>query len=229
MTFVPGTPEDIKSTRGTPATRAASRSKRTAGEDAAPAPSHTSQHVPRDFRTINGWGADLDPKNRPAVPRELPSDVKTVRGDVKHWQKPETKIYVSNEHPGITPVFGTSCPPRGLSGLLRDYAYQYGEATSRHWMTLMLADRIDFYETAVADMLTGQYVKEKGWSANLKYGDSQRGRQSMIAGAVALGAIGIALILSSRSSRPTSQEKDSSRSRSGSRDSKPRRASGRRG
>ncbi len=62
---------------------------------------------------MNGWGATLDPANRPAVPRELPSDVKTALGDVRHWQTPHSKIYVSNEQPGLTPVFGEACPPHG--------------------------------------------------------------------------------------------------------------------
>src|SRR5207253_7460861 len=87
---------------------------------------------------------------RPMFPRELPSTVETVRGDVKDWQKPKVKVHMSNEHPNLTPVFGTACPPKGLSGLLRDYAYQYGEATNRHWMTLLLADRVDMVETMIA-------------------------------------------------------------------------------
>ena len=174
--------------------------KRSRGEDAAPAPGHNSGSVPADVRRIPGWGVDLDPANRPMSQKELPSNVHTVRGDVRHWQKPTMKIHVSNEHPDITPVFGTSCPPRGLSGLLRDYAFEYGEATNRHWMTLILADRVGMVESMVTEALHGRpdrYIQEKGWSAYRKYGmppmDSRR--TAMVAGVTALSAIALALVL----------------------------------
>ena len=174
--------------------------KRSRGEDAVPAPGHEQGSVPADVRQIPGWGVDLDPANRPMSQKELPSNVTTVRGDVRHWQKPTMKIHVSNEHPDITPVFGTSCPPSGLSGMLRDYAFEYGEATNRHWMTLLLADRIGMVESMITEALHGRpdhYIQEKGWSAYRKYGhppmDSRR--TAMVAGATALSAVALALML----------------------------------
>jgi hypothetical protein len=193
MTQAPQEPYEQKTTRPTPAAKESARQKKTLGEDAAPAPSHSAAHVPQNYRDINGWGADLDPANRPSYPRELPSDVLTARGDVKHRQQARTKVHMSNEHPDLTPVFGESCPPHGLSGLLRDYAYQFGEGTNRHWLTLMLADRIDVVESAIADALRGRpdnYVREKGWSAKLKYAPENRNRNPwLIIGAAAVGAI----------------------------------------
>ena len=192
MSFAPHMHEE------TPATREAARSKRTIGEDPVPVPSHSSRNIPDDFRTINGWGADLDPANRPSVPRELPSKVNTLRGDVKHWQKPHQKIYVSNEMPGITPVFGETCPPSGLSGLIRDYAFQFGEATMRHWGTLLLADRVERVERMIGDAVAGHpdnIIKEKAWGASFKYSsEDERRKYALIAGS-ALGAIAIALLL----------------------------------
>ena len=195
MTFTAYAPEPKKSTRPGPQARAAMPQKRTIGEDAVPAPGHSSANLPDDYRTINGWGADLDPSKRPAVPRELPSDVKTVRGDVRHWQTPRSKILMSNEHPGITPVFGDTVAPRGVSGLLRDYAYQFGEGTSRHWMTLLLADRIDVYETAIIDMLRGDYVKEKGWAASFRYGGPQTRRRNLFIAGAAISAIVLGVVV----------------------------------
>ena len=189
-------PYEQSTTRSTPNTREAAHTKRTLGEDAVPSPGHSTANLPDDYRQINGWGVDLDPANRPSFPKELPSTVMTARGDVKHWQKPRTKIHVSNEQPGITPVFGESCPPHGLSGLLRDYAYQYGEATNRHWMTLMLADRVDIFESAISDIVRGEYAQNKGWSAYAKYGDSRR-RRNITLGVAALGAIALGLVLTS--------------------------------
>ncbi|HEY6843465.1 MAG TPA: hypothetical protein VI391_04805 [Thermoanaerobaculia bacterium] len=165
------------STTSTAFQREQASRKRTLGEDPVPVSSHSAEYVPADYRTINGWGADLDPANRPAVPRELPSSVTTVRGDVKHWQQPHQKIFMSNEMPGLTPVFGETCPPHGLSGALREYAFQFGEATSRHWMTLMLADRVERIELELSDPENRPYA---------------------LAGGAALVAIGIALLRRSR-------------------------------
>lgn len=191
-------PYEQSTTRPTRETRDAARSKRTLGEDPVPSPGHSTKNLPSDYREINGWGVDLDPANRPSFPKELPSTVMTARGDVKHWQQPRTKIHVSNEHPGITPVFGESCPPRGLSGLLRDYAYQYGEATNRHWLTLMLADRVDIYESAISDLLRGEYAQNKGWAAFKHYGKPRkRNNRYLTLGVAALGAIALGLVLTS--------------------------------
>lgn len=176
MTFAPQepiAPWQQKTTRPTPFVRENAGRKRTRGEDKVPAPGHSTSNLPNDYRQINGWGADLDPADRPAVPREFPSDVMTARGDVKHWQQPRTKVYVSNEQPGITPVFGESCPPSGLSKVLRDYAYQYGEGANRRWMTLILADRVSIVESMIGEALRGKpdrYVQEKAWATALKYG-----------------------------------------------------------
>lgn len=166
--------------------------KKSRGEDAVPAPTHSSEHVPQDYRTINGWGVDSDPANRPAFPKEFPSDVKTVRGEVKDWQRPRHRVHISNEHPNLTPVFGESVPSGGLSGKLRDYAFEYGEATNRHWMTLLLADRIDVLEHTVGDPFLGKgdnLLRERGWAANLAHPRETARRNYMLIGALAVGAI----------------------------------------
>lgn len=197
MTLDPQAPEP-KLTRSTPEQDARARRRATIGEDAFPAPSHTSEHVPRDYRTIRGWGADLDPKNRPSVPRELPSTVNTLRGDVKHWQQPTQKIHVSNEHPGLTPAFGETCPPRGLSGMLRDYAYQFGEATNRHWMTLILADRVNMIESMITEALHGRpdnFAEEKGAGAAARF-EHDESKKWLLIGAAAIGAVAVGIAVS---------------------------------
>jgi hypothetical protein len=163
--------------------------------DTSLAPEHVTETVPRDYRQVDGWGVDLE--YHANYPRELPSDVKTARGDVEYWQVPQDRVFLSTEHPNLTPVFGISSAPGGLSGLLRDYAYKYSEATNRHWMTLIAADRIDILENLIGDIFRGRpdnWVKEKGWTAKLKY-DPGRNKRRAIVGAVALGAIaaGIAM------------------------------------
>jgi len=106
--------------------------------------------------TIPGWGVDLDPKDRPAVPME-----QFTRDTGAHWDFPERQVEHwprerSIEHAFLTPVFGTSCPPKGLSGAIRKYAYRaFSEATTAHWMLLMAADRIDVVESNVGSLLHG--------------------------------------------------------------------------
>ncbi|MDK1326332.1 hypothetical protein [Arthrobacter sp. zg-Y1143] len=105
---------------------------------------------------IPGWGADLDPKDRPAVPK-LQFDP-TLNG--AHWEFPERQEEKyprerSIEHKFLTPVFGTSCPPKGLSGVMRRYAYRrFSEARAAHWLILLAADRVDAVESHLASFLT---------------------------------------------------------------------------
>lgn len=97
---------------------------------------------------IPGWGVDLDPKDRPSVPRER-SDPQVTGA---HWDFPERQPEKwprerSIEHKFLTPVFGTSTPPRGLSGMMRKYAYRsFSEARAAHWLILLAADRVDAVE-----------------------------------------------------------------------------------
>lgn len=120
---------------------------------------------------IPGWGADLDPSKRPAVPKEK----RPPNGTGAHWKEPErmipkVRIHKSTEHQHLTPVFGTTCPPRLLSGLLRDFAYRYSEGRSIHWLTLLFADRVDVLESAVIDLFKGKPdrpIRESGLRAEI--------------------------------------------------------------
>jgi hypothetical protein len=125
-------------------------------------------------KTIPGWGVDLDPKDRPAVPKEQFDPAATGA----HWQFPERQVERyprerSPEHKFLTPVFGTACPPKGLSGVVRRYAYRYSEGRLSHWLLLMGADRIDVLESRVAALVRGQpddLLRESGILTELKHG-----------------------------------------------------------
>ena len=105
---------------------------------------------------IPGWGADLDPKDRPSVPRERFDPAATGA----HWDLPEQQPQKwprerSLEHERLTPVFGTSAPPRLLSGAMRKLAYaRYSEARAAHWLILIAADRVDAIEHHLQSFLT---------------------------------------------------------------------------
>lgn len=94
---------------------------------------------------IPGWGADLDPTDRPSVPREW----RDPRDTGAHWTFPDRQPELgtrerSIEHEELPPVFGTAQPLHGVSGGIRRFAYErYSEGRAAHWLLLMLGDRVD--------------------------------------------------------------------------------------
>ena len=106
-----------------------------------PANAETSEQL---RARIPGWGADLDPADRPSFPRER-MDLDTGA----HWDIPEPQPEHaprerSVEHARLTPVFGTAQPLHGVSGRVRKYAYdRYSEGRLAHWLLLVAGDRLD--------------------------------------------------------------------------------------
>ncbi len=93
---------------------------------------------------IPGWGADLDPADRPAFPREQPGIDTGAHWDIPEQQRARGPRERSVEHERLTPVFGTAQPLHGAAGRIRRYAYDtYSEGQSAHWLLLILADRVD--------------------------------------------------------------------------------------
>ena len=142
---------------------------------------------------VHGWGADADPANRPAVPMERTPP----RLDNVHWEAPSqqvarSKIYHSTERPGITPVFGTSSPPSGLSGKMRDLAFRYSENDIRHWLILLAADRVNVGEGLLSDLAHGHVPNifaEMGARAEWRYNRAGFIKKAAIAGAVVGAAV----------------------------------------
>jgi hypothetical protein len=93
-------------------------------------------------------------------------------------QRATVPVLVSVDVGALTPVFSSAVPPRGLSGLMRRRAYQIHEHQARRWLMLLLADRVDVWESRI------------------------RARPWLLAGALAgLGATGLA-IARATSARP---------------------------
>mgnify|MGYP004487739853 CR=1 FL=1 len=105
---------------------------------------------------IPGWGADLDPADRPSVPREKYDP--TFAGawwDFPERQEEKQPRERSIEHKFLTPVFGTASPPKGVSGAIRRLAYRrYSEGRAAHWLLLVAADRVDAAGSTVASIFT---------------------------------------------------------------------------
>jgi len=133
---------------------------------------------------IPGWGADLDPKDRPSVPKLQFQDDLTGA----HWEFPERQPEKwprerSVEHAFLTPVFGTAQPPKGLSGAIRKFSYsRYSEGRAAHWLLLVLADRVDAWESHLGSFGTlrpDNPVTETGVRAEITHGglSSRLGRK----------------------------------------------------
>ena len=105
---------------------------------------------------IPGWGVDLDPGDRPSVPKErFDPDLTGAHRELPERQPEKWPRERSNEHKFLTPVFGTSCPPKGVSGMMRTYAYKrFSEGRAAHWLLLVAADRVDSTGSHLTSFLT---------------------------------------------------------------------------
>lgn len=137
-------------------------------------PSGIDRRIAESHKNIEGWGIDADPKNNPTYPMKnyTGADHDRLNYERAPQQIQREEILKSNERPSLTRVFGTSIPPSGLSGMLRRYAFRFSEGSSAHWMTLILADRINVVEGVVDDLAHGHIPNifaERGWNAEWKY------------------------------------------------------------
>ncbi|PWW20908.1 hypothetical protein JD79_00033 [Geodermatophilus normandii] len=132
---------------------------------------------------IPGWGADLDPADRPSYPRlQYPADTGA------HWDFPERQPGSegrehSIEHAFVTPVFGTAQPLKGLSGAIRRFAYaRFSEGRLAHWGLLVVGDRVDAWEHHLRSFASGRPdVPATGLRTELTRGGlrSRRGRSDV--------------------------------------------------
>ena len=140
--------------------------------------------------TIKGWGSDLDPARRPGVPRDkAPGLGAEALYPPIEQQVPRIKIHKSTEHGKLPPVFGTSCPPSGLSGRIRDFGYQFSEGRLSRWLSLMAADRVNVVEDFFNDLVHAHIPnipKEMGIRAEWRHNRAGLARKAgIVAGCVA--------------------------------------------
>jgi hypothetical protein len=91
------------------------------------------------------WGVDLDPSRRPGVPmmREDPQPWPNTRFPPERQSGEPSSPRHGRPNKPLPPVFGTAVPLRGLSGAIRKLAYSYPDHYPRHWMLMLLGDRVD--------------------------------------------------------------------------------------
>lgn len=128
----------------------------------------------KNFEDIKGWGIDNNPEDEPNYPMKhyTGADHNRIRWNRPEQQKETVEILKSTERPSNSAVFGTVAPPKGLSGVLRRYAYKHSENMYRHWLPLLLADRIDVLEGMLSDLMKGRLPRpaaERGWGAIWKH------------------------------------------------------------
>lgn len=100
-------------------------------------------------------GFDQPPERRPGVPMAgNPSEAPGVAGEplVLQEGRRDRRLHRAGLD-GPTPVFGTAQPHQRLSGTIRSAAYDIPEHLARHWMLLLLADRVDTAEDRLAGAL----------------------------------------------------------------------------
>jgi hypothetical protein len=140
------------------------------------------------FAHIKGWGADRDPPSRPAYPMErTPPRLEGGVQDQPEQQHAHVRVLRSTERPGLTPVFGTSVPPTGVSGLVRSVAYKYSENDLRHWLLLMFADRVNVVEGLVSDLGRGHVpnvYREMGGPAEFRFNRAGAMRKAAVAAGI---------------------------------------------
>lgn len=127
-----------------------------------------------DYKSIPGWGMDMDPENEPTYPMKNYTGDDHNRSEYERSEQQNVKVEIlkSNERPRLSAIVGTSVPPSGLSGMVRRYAFKHSEDRYRHWIPLILADRINVWEGIIEDLKKGKIpniLAERGWKSELKF------------------------------------------------------------
>ncbi|MFO7261903.1 MAG: hypothetical protein DIU52_012165 [bacterium] len=100
------------------------------------------------------YGVDRALEDRPGVPMEAePEPAEGVHWEEIPRQPVRQTVLKRRGLTRLTPVFGTSVPPRGISGLMRRVAYRIPEHRARHWLLLLAADRVDVMEGRLGEAL----------------------------------------------------------------------------
>ena len=144
--------------------------------------------TPQKHAHIPGWGADLSLSDRPAYPMERsPPRLDGVQLHEPEMQRQTVEVLQSNERPGMTPIFGSPCPPSGLSGSMRRLAFRFSENDLRHWLILLAADRVNVGEGLLQDIAQGvvpNIYGEMGGRAEWRYNRAGATRKLLTTAAV---------------------------------------------
>lgn len=163
----------------------------------------TFEKLSQQLAHIKGWAVDANPRNDPTYPIRSRFD---EDNQGYSWERPpqqaeSQEILQSNERPNLPSVFGTSSPATGLSGMLRRYAFRFSEGRFRHWLLLLLADRVNVVEGLAEDTLSGKVphcLDERGFNVEWRHNRTQV-IECAVMGAVAIGVLALLLKTSKKS------------------------------
>jgi hypothetical protein len=148
-----------------------------------------------DTSSIVGWGVDADPDNDPTYPyRDRSADDHSGQWKRPTLQQPDVELLQSVEHKQLPAVFGTSTPPRWVSGMMRRAAFRWTESNWMHWLLLMGADRVNVVEGVVQDLGRGKIPNipaEMG--VRSEWAHNKKGLAKKVAVAAAIGGAVFAL------------------------------------
>ena len=149
----------------------------------------------KDYAHIPGWGIDADPKNDPTYPMKHRTNGEHG-GYVRPADLPQQpltfEVLHSIERPTVTAVFGEAAPPAGLSGIIRRYAFKFNENEYKHWLPLLLADRVDVVEGILDDLKRGHIPNifaEKGGKSDWKFNRKSQLTKAAIGAALAVATV----------------------------------------
>ena len=150
---------------------------------------------------VQGWGIDIKPSDRPAYPmwNRTENTGSHYTEESIPMQEIRFKELKSIEVPEMTPVFGQTVAPTGISGLIRKFAFRYGEGNFGHWLPLIVADRVNMVEGIVDDLLhlrVPNFWKEMGLSSEWKYNRKSFVTKTVVTSVVLAGAVGLFMMLS---------------------------------
>ena len=148
-----------------------------------------------DTSSIIGWGVDADPKNDPTYSyRDRSADDHSGGWTRPTQQQPQVEILQSIEHKQLPAVFGTSSPPRYVSGVMRRAAFRWSESNWAHWMLLMGADRVNMVEGLVEDLVRGRIPnipKEMGMPAEWRHNKTGLAKKVGVAALISGGVFAL--------------------------------------
>lgn len=122
---------------------------------------------------------DANVDRRPGIPKENRPLRPVARS---HWREPERQssdgMELLTEPSRLTPAatFGTRQPPRGVSGVLRRWAYTHPDYHARRWMLLIAADRVETFEHRLREPSLGMWALFVGVGVASVYGMVRRAR-----------------------------------------------------
>lgn len=159
------------------------------------------ENLEEKFAHINGWGIDADPEDQPNYPMKHwnGADHERLNYERPEQQTSSVEVLHSNERPSLSAVFGTPNPPSGLSGIIRRYAFKYSEGNWMHWLSLLMADRVNVVEGYIEDISSGtipNIFAEKGMKSEWKY--NRKALITKVAVGVAVTGVLIAMFSSNK-------------------------------